>query len=537
MKPISKLALSAAVFAAVVLRASLFAATISGTVTDRTTNKPAAGDTAVLLDLQQAMTESARTTIDAKGHYSFNVPDNAGMHLVQVEHQKASYYGPVPPNTTVVNIDVFDVAPKVDGLHLYADVSRMESDQQGLTVTESWFIRNESKPPKTQLSAQSFEVYLPPDAVLEGATATGPGGMAVSNSPVPAGDKGHYAFIFPLRPGETRFQVGYRIPYSGSASLRAHVTLPAENVAIMLPKTMTFDGGKNFQALGADASGPGTQTWLATKVQPDAPVPFTVSGTGSMPREQQNPQGDQGQGGMGQAMGTTADPGAGGGQDQSSPQTGGPGGGVSGAVPVGTPDPLSKYKWWILSGVGLVLVIGAAFMLRAKPGQQVPHITSEEPSPLTSTLPPGMSATEYRLQAIANSRGGSASTSNGAAAAPQASDAPPEVVQPASTTLHAYEAPPQEAVPQPVFAASQASAAPPSAVVPAQFAPATPQAPAAAPPGSARNQSAPGTSMLAALKEELWQIETERLEGKLSQEDYAAQKSALEVMLKRALTR
>src|ERR1700689_1709215 len=222
-----KLIAQFAFFAAVVLPVSLSAATISGTVTDRTTNKPAGGDTAVLLDLQQGMTESARTTIDAKGHYSFNVPDNAGMHLVQVEHEKASYYGPVPPNTSVVNIDVFDVAPKVDGLHLYADVSRLETEQRGLGGTESFFIRNESKPPKTQLSAHSFEFYLPQDAVLEGATATGPGGMAVSNSPVPVGDKGHYAFIFPLRPGETRFQIGYRVPYTGSAKLQVRVTMPA----------------------------------------------------------------------------------------------------------------------------------------------------------------------------------------------------------------------------------------------------------------------------------------------------------------------
>jgi hypothetical protein len=43
--------------------------------------------------------------------------------------------------------------------------------------------------------------------------------------------------------------------------------------------------------------------------------------------------------------------------------------------------------------------------------------------------------------------------------------------------------------------------------------------------------------MLAVLKEELWQIETERLEGRMSDQEYAAQKSALEVLLKRALGR
>jgi hypothetical protein len=489
MKRIAKLArlaaLLAALIAAAALPISLSAATISGIVTDRTTNKPAAGDTAVLLDLQQGMTESARTTIDAKGHYSFNVPDSTGMHLVQVEHQKASYYGPVPPNTTTVNIDVFDVAPKVDGLRLYADVSRIETDPQGLSFTESWFIRNESKPPKTQLSAKSFEFYLPDNAILEGATATGPGGMAVSTSPVPAGDKNHYAFIFPLRPGETRFQVGYRLAYTGSAKLQMRVTLPSENVAIMLPKSMTFDGGSSFQALGGDASGPGTQTYLATNVKPDTPVTFTVSGSGSMPREQQGNSQGMGQGaasmeGMGQAApgqgASGQDQGAPGAQDQT-PQSGlqsGPGGGVAGAPPIGTPDPLDKYKWWIFSGLGLILVVAAAFMLRAKPGQ-TPSIAANEPSPLTSTLPPGVRATTLRAQAAASAH----TATNGASSA-----------------------------------ASPASAAPRPA-----------------------GQASAGAPMLAALKEELFELETERLAGKITDAEYAEHKAALEVLLKRALAR
>jgi hypothetical protein len=459
MKLVSRFAL----FVAAALPLSLSAATISGTVIDKTTGKPATGDTAVLLDLQQGMQESAQTTIDAKGHYSFNVPDTAGMHLVRVDHQKASYYGPVPPNTTQVNVDVYDVAAKVEGLHLYADVSRIETNQQGLSVTESYFIRNESKPPKTQLSAHSFEFYLPQDAILEGATATGPGGMAVANQPVPAGDKGHYAFIFPIRPGETRFQIGYHLPYSGSASLQARVTLPAENIAIMLPKSMSFDGGKNFQTLGSEASGPGTQTFLATNVKADSPIAFTVSGTGSMPREQQNAPAGQGQGGMG--MGP--DQGAQAGPEQSGQPAAqqGPGGGLGN--PIDTPDPLDKYKWWILSGVGLALVIAAAFMLRAKPGQAA-VVGAAEPSPLTSTLPPGVKATALRAQMTHGA--------SGVSAAP----APANGVPQKGTVL---------------------------------------------------------TGTLAALKEELFQLETERLEGKITDAEYSEHKAALETLLKRALAR
>ena len=455
MKLLSQLSL----FAAVALPLSLSAATISGTVTDRTTNKPAAGDTAVLLDLQQGMQETAQTKIDAKGHYSFTVADTAGMHLVRVDHDKATYYGPVPPNTTSVNIDVFDVAPKVDGVHIYADVSRVETDQQGLEVSESYFVRNESKPPRTQLSAHSFEFYLPAGATLQGSSASGPGGMAVNSDPVPLGDKGHYAFIFPLRPGETRFQIAYRLPYSGSLAMHAHESLPADNVALMLPKSMTFDGGKSFQALTGDASGPGTQTWLATNVQPDQPLSYTVAGTGSMPREQQGAQG--GQGGMG-APDQTGQPGADqagaaqGGADQPGAMPNTPGGGLGN--PIDTPDPLQKYKWYIFSALGLILVIAAGFMLRAKPGQE-PALAGPAPSPLTPTLPPGVKATAVRA-------GLASHPTNGA-----------------------------------------------------------PQKPAAV------------SGTLAALKEELFQLETERLEGKISDAEYAEHKAALETLLKRALAR
>ena len=182
-----------------------------------------------------------------------------------------------------------------------------------------------------------------------------------------------------------------------------------------------------------------------------------------MPREQQNPQSGQGMGQGAPGMGGGADQGAVGGgpgtgsADQT--QTNGPGGGVAGAVPIGTPDPLQKYKWYIFSALGLALVIAAAFMLRAKPGQ-TPSIAAAEPSPLIPTLPPGVKATAVRAQTVG------------------------------------------------------------------------------AVPANGVGQKAGNTSAtLAALKEELFQLETERLEGKISHAEYAEHKAALEVLLKRALAR
>ena len=45
-------------------------ATITGTVTNKTNNKPSVGDKVVLVDVQAGMADAATTTTDAKGHYS-----------------------------------------------------------------------------------------------------------------------------------------------------------------------------------------------------------------------------------------------------------------------------------------------------------------------------------------------------------------------------------------------------------------------------------------------------------------------------------
>ena len=44
-------------------------------------------------------------------------------------------------------------------------------------------------------------------------------------------------------------------------------------------------------------------------------------------------------------------------------------------------------------------------------------------------------------------------------------------------------------------------------------------------------------ALLAALKEELFAVETDRLQGRLSESEYVEQKTALEIVLRRALLR
>jgi len=397
-----------------------FADSISGTVTNKTNNKPASGDDVVLIRLAQGMQEATRTKTDAKGNFTLQLPE-PGMHLIRVTHDKANYFRPAPPGTQSVDIDVYDAAAKVPGVSSEADVMRIQTDEstKSLRVVENFFVKNDSNPPRTQFGDRPFEFYLPAGAVVEGSAALAPGGMPVQASPTPLGDANHYAFVFPIRPGETRFQITYKLPYSGSLKLGPKPSMATDTIAIMMPKSMSFQAGSgaSYTPVTEETT---AQTYVARNVSPSQPLEFTVSGTGQLPRDSA-PTPDGGQAGPQQAGGGSA-----------ATDTR-PGGGLGTPIdPEGTNDPWAKYKWWILGGLGLAMAAGAGFMLKN--------------GPQSTTAAPN-------LQPIA------ASISSGSG------------------------------------------------------------------------------DLLSTLKEELFALETDRLEGRLGEAEYAEQKAALEVVLKRALLR
>ena len=333
------------------------AAQVTGTITDKTTGKPAAGDSVVLVDVQAGMGEVARATTDARGHYALSEP-GPGPYLVRVTHQGAGYFIAAPQGGSPGDIPVYDVAAKVQGVFIEADVIEVEADNGQLKVNERYFVHNTSSPPLTQWSQRSFEIVLPTDAVVDETGAQRPSGLPTSVKMDPDGPKGHFSFNFPIQPDDgekdTLFQISYSVPYaSGKYSFKSVVTLPADNFAVLLPKSMTLTAGAGaeFKPVNED---PGLQTMLMKNAVVGKAIEFTLSGTGSIPREQQNAsgQGDNG----GQETG---------GQNAGAPGNQ-PGGGIG--TPINTPDPLSKYKWWILGGLALLLIAAAGLLLRKPVG-------------------------------------------------------------------------------------------------------------------------------------------------------------------------
>ncbi len=322
-----------------------WAATLTGTVTNGTTNKPAVGDEVVLLTFSNdGMKESARDKTDGAGRFVFTVAESTGSRLVRVIHQGVTYHSLVLADggraKVAVTVTVYDVAEKVEGVTAVMDVQRFEATSETLEIKQLVTMRNDSKPPRTLMNDRPFEIQLPPEAQVKSGLVQIEGGQPLKQRPVPGGQKGQYYFVVPIRPGDTRFAVVYRVPYTGEALMDPTIRNPLERFVVMLPKSMKFEP----QVAGIFQPMPDTTPDHVEGTGPVTPgqtLAFRVSGTGML---------EELQGRRKQAQ-----------QGQTDPAKR-PGGGLG--APIEAPDPLQEYRWQILAGLAVLMVVGAVCVVR-----------------------------------------------------------------------------------------------------------------------------------------------------------------------------
>jgi hypothetical protein len=347
-------------FVLVLLASVAVARTLTGTVKNSTTGKPSAGDEVAVFTLDQGMKESGHTTTDPLGHFSFKldgaVNGSQTPHLVRVIHQGVTYHRVAPPKTTSVAIEVYDVAKKVNGIGVIADIMRIQASRGQIAVTRDFGVRNTSNPPRTQMNDRSLEFYIPEDAhIIENSgTAIPENGAPLQSAPVSEGEKNRYSFIFPLRPGLTHFEVTYLIPYSGRANLDPRSIYPLEHFLVLLPKSMQFKAAAasaGFKVVQSPTV-PNATAQVASNTTNGQNLAFNVSGEGMLETSRQPVAQDSGQ---------HQDSSTAGGGPVTQPRNR-PGGGLG--PPVDAPDPLQKYRWWIFGSSAAVLIIGCVYVAR-----------------------------------------------------------------------------------------------------------------------------------------------------------------------------
>ena len=286
------------------------------------------------------------------------------------------------PGSTSVDLSVYDAAASLEGISGSADVIRMQTEGSAIQAVELFAIKNDSKPPRTLASGTTFEFVLPDGAQIEGADAQAPNGQPISATAKPAKEKNHYTFSFALKPGETRFQIAYHFPYSGSASLSPQLTRNFEHYVLVLPSTMSFapKDAKLFQAMTNE---PGSNVQVSLRAQAGQDLSYAISGTGTIRDEQaQAAPGGDGGGAMG---------------GQATDDSNRPGGGLG--KPIDAPDGLAKYRWYILGALLTCLVGGGIWTHERTKQEEAENGPVAPPSPAVALQPAPRAAAGQRRAA------------------------------------------------------------------------------------------------------------------------------------------
>jgi hypothetical protein len=326
---------------AIMLATTALAAAVDlkGRAINRTTMRPAVGDEVILLSLSDAgMSEAARSQTDAKGNFRLTVAEPKLTHVVRVVHQGIAYHQLVEPGTRPVAVAVYDVADRVDNVAAVMDVERFEATNDMLEVKQLITVRNDSRPPRTLMNDCPFEIQLPSEAEVKSGMVQVEDGQPLKQKPIAGDRKGRYHFEFPIRPGDTRFAIVYRMPYNGQALIQPSLRNPSEKFVVMVPKSMKFDP----QAQGVFHSMPNTtldEVQGTDAVTGGQTIAFRISGTGMLEELRARRQ--------------EAEP-------TKTTSANAPGGGLG--PPIEAPDPLQKYRWQILAGITVLTLSGAIYV-------------------------------------------------------------------------------------------------------------------------------------------------------------------------------
>jgi hypothetical protein len=354
-KPVRKLGYALAIV--LCAATACHAATLTGTVTNGTTSKPSGGDEVILIKLAGGMVEAAHTKTDSQGKFSLTFDDENAPHLIRVVHQAVTYHQPAPPGTKSVDVKVYDVSKKVAGVNSVADLMYLQAGKGDLAIMRLFAVENTSQPPRTQMSDAPFEFYVPENAQIDEASAQTAGGQWVNTAPVPQKEKGRYAFVFPIRPGQTQFRVTYHLTYSGKATVNPREVYPLQHFVAIMPRALGFtpnQSGVYQEKQPPDL--PDAIAEVANNPQPGQRLAFEISGEGMFPDQNQNQNASNGSSGT-----------------ASTPANNLPGGGLG--KPGEDPDPLDRYRWWLLGGLGAALAGGAVY-ITSRSKTQIPLAAS-----------------------------------------------------------------------------------------------------------------------------------------------------------------
>jgi hypothetical protein len=266
--------------AAGLLFASCASAAVDGTVINRTLGKPQAGATVTLYKLGQAgpeQIESVKSGADGKFHITQDAPA-PGPRLVQAAYEEVTYNRILPPGSASndVTVEVYESSKKPGDAKVEQHVVVFEPVRGQLMVNEWYIFHNSGKTTYNDVDGGTVRFFLPPAA--NGAVqvnATAPQGMPVPQAAEKTSSKNIYKVAFAIKPGETRFDISYHVPFNAPGTFEGRI-LNNSPTRLVVPNGVTIKGN-GIQPVGQE---PRTKAAIYDVKGPDFKI--EIAGAGSL---------------------------------------------------------------------------------------------------------------------------------------------------------------------------------------------------------------------------------------------------------------
>ncbi|MFN7994201.1 MAG: hypothetical protein U0Q18_11390 [Bryobacteraceae bacterium] len=228
-------------------------AAVDGTVVNKTTGKPQAGATVTLYKLGQAGMESVESAkSDAQGKFVINQPVQ-GPHLIQTAFDGVTYNHMLPPGTVTsgISLDVYNSSKQPGSAHLMRHFVIYQPKGADLSVNEGFIFKNDGVVTYNDPDGGTLKFYMPTNAKgVAQVKATAPQGMPIDRAVEKTDRKDIYKVDFPIKPGETNFEVSYLVPYTSGGIYTGKLVEKTEE-----PTLFVAPPGITLKAEGLEAKG------------------------------------------------------------------------------------------------------------------------------------------------------------------------------------------------------------------------------------------------------------------------------------------
>jgi hypothetical protein len=255
---------------------SAFAA-VDGVVINKTVGKPQAGATVTLYKLGQAGMESLESVkSDAQGKFLINQPVS-GPHLIQTAYDGVTYNHIIPPGspTSGLSLDVYNSSKRPGAAHVLRHFVIFQPSGAQMGVSEGFTFQNNGLITYNDPDGGTLKVYVP--SAAKGAVqvkATAPQGMPIDRAAEKTDQPDIYKIDFPIKPGETNFEVSYVVPYSSGEVFEGKTLYKADQPTLLVaPSGITLKG----DGLASKGTEPRTQASVFSVASSDFKVEIAGS--------------------------------------------------------------------------------------------------------------------------------------------------------------------------------------------------------------------------------------------------------------------